>query len=74
MAKVFPESPEQWDEGEPFSYVRTATTYGSLELILDWLKHHGQDEPDLVSDLVLATAAMYGQLEVLQHAISFGER
>ena len=65
--------PGQRDEDESFSYVRSATMYGNLEVVRDWLEHHGKSRPDLVTDLVLSTAAMYGQLEVLQHTISFGE-
>ena len=76
MSKLLPEErcpAGQWEESESFSYLRTATVYGNLEIVRDWLELEGRDKPDLVSNLVLSTAAMYGQLEVLQHAIFYGE-
>ena len=58
---------------DPDFYVRTlAATWGHLDLVRDWLQHH-EHEPGKVTENVLFPAAMYGQLEVLGHAIPFGE-
>jgi len=58
---------------DPDFYVRTlAATWGHLDLVQDWLQHHTH-EPGKVTENVLFPAAMYGQLEVLDLAIPFGD-
>ena len=54
-------------------YIRTAVTYGRLDLVKDWLPHHRGD-PHRVSELVLFPAAMFGQLELLSSGLDYGER
>lgn len=60
------------DDFDPDDYIRTAVTYGRLDLVKDWLPHH-RDDPHRVSELVLFPAAMFGQLELLSLALEFGE-
>ncbi len=59
-------------EEDPDFYVPTAATWGHLDLIRDWLPLQ-DDNPSKVTELVLFPAAMYGQLEVLVHALPYGE-
>ena len=60
------------DEGyDPDGYIRTAVTYGRLDLIKDWAPHQ-REHPERVSEVVLCPAAMYGQLEVLEFALDYG--
>ena len=61
------------EDFDPDDYIRTAVTYGRLDLVEDWVPHH-QDHPDRVSELVLFPAAMFGQLELLGFGIDYGER
>lgn len=60
---------------EPDMYIRTlASTWGHLDLIRNWMQHHMHEQDRAkVTELVLFPAAMYGQLEILQYAIGFGE-
>lgn len=60
------------EDFDPDDYIRTAVTYGRLDLVKDWLPHH-RDDPDRVSELVLVPAAMFGQLELLSVGIDYGE-
>ena len=67
--KRLPGDPEE----DPDFYISTlAAPWGHLDLIQDWLKIHGS-EPGKVTEKVLFPAAMYGQLEVLEVAIPYGE-
>ena len=60
-------------EEDPDSYIRTlAAPWGHLDLIKEWMEHH-KHERERVTELVLFPAAMYGQLEVLEYALPFGE-
>ena len=72
MEKEDPRKPEE--EGfDPDDYIRTAVTYGRLDLVKDWLPHHRGD-PHRVSELVLFPAAMFGQLEVLSCGLDYGKQ
>ena len=66
------EKPYPEDVGfDPDDYIRTAVTYGRLDLVQEWLPHHLQ-YPERITELVLFPAAMYGQLEVLGCALQHG--
>ena len=55
------------------SYIRdVAAVWGHLDLIEAWLPHHCHDKAK-VNEYVLFPSAMYGQLEVLNHALRYGE-
>lgn len=56
------------DDFDPDDYIRTAVTYGRLDLVKDWLPHHLHDH-QRVSELVLFPAAMFGQLELLEFCL-----
>ena len=60
------------DAFDPDDYIRTAVTYGRLDLVQDWLPHH-RDDPGRVSELVLFPSAMFGQLELLSFGLEYGE-
>ena len=73
MEKKDPTKPLPEDEDfDPDDYIRTAVTYGRLDLVKDWLPHHHGD-PHRVSELVLFPAAMFGQLELLSCGLDYGE-
>ena len=63
---------DHYAEEDPDFYVPTAATWGHLDLLRDWVILH-KDEPGKVTELVLFSAALYGQLEVLEYALPFGE-
>jgi Leucine-rich repeat (LRR) protein len=65
-----PPSPE--DDFDPDDYIRTAVTYGRLDVVKDWLPHH-RDDPQRISQLVLFPAAMFGQLELLIFCLDYGD-
>ena len=68
-----PEKPLPEDKDyDPDGYIRTAVTYGRLDLIKDWVPHQWH-QPERITELVLFPAAMYGQLEVLDFALDYGE-
>ena len=67
MARPSPE-----DDFDPDDYIRTAVTYGRLDVVKEWLPHH-RGGPRRVSELVLFPAAMFGQLELLQYCLDYGE-
>ena len=72
MEKEDPRKPEE--EGfDPDDYIRTAVTYGRLDLVKDWLPHN-RGAPHRVSELVLFPAAMFGQLEVLSCGLDYGKQ
>ncbi len=55
------------------SYIRdVAAMWGHLDLIGAWLPHHRHD-PAKVTEYVLFPSAMYGQLEVLNLALTCGK-
>lgn len=60
-------------EEDPDFYIPTAATWGHLDLIRDWLPLQ-RDDPGKVTEKVLFPATMYGQLEVLDYALPYGER
>ena len=57
---------------DPDDYIRTAVTYGRIDLVQEWLPHNLED-PGRITELVLFPAAMYGQLEILGCALERGE-
>lgn len=60
------------EDFDPDDYIRTAVTYGRLDLVRDWLPHHRGD-PHRISELVLFPAAMFGQLELLSCGLDYGK-
>ena len=66
-----PPPPE--DDFDPDDYIRTAVTYGRLDVVEDWLPHHRNDRRR-VSQLVLFPAAMFGQFELLSFCLDHGRR
>ena len=58
---------------DPDFYIRNiAAIWGLLDLIKDWIPHHIH-EKGKVTDHVLFPAALYGQLQVVQYALKYGE-
>ena len=64
--------PPPEDDFDPDDYIRTAVTYGRLDVVKDWLPHH-RDDYQRISQLVLFPAAMFGQLELLSFCLDYGE-
>lgn len=67
------DKPVEDDDDDPDSYIRTiASTFGHIDLIREWLPHHQHDRGKVTYNVVIP-AAMYGQLEVLNMAVRYGE-
>lgn len=64
--------PPPEDDFDPDDYIRTAVTYGRLDVVKEWLPHH-RDDPQRITQLVLFPAAMFGQFELLSFCLEYGE-